>query len=333
MNSKWFYLIIFIHLTMVFAVSCKKDPIHIGLAKYNNAPSNNFLEERIVSIVRKQHPEAEFELKDAGGNTENARQIAAEFAQNSELVLRLAIDTPIAQSFAEESGSPIIYAAVTDPESAGILSSNSPITGYSDAVPVGTAIQKIQALMPELDSLGQIESVEEASSRYITGLIRYRANLAGISLVRASILYNTDQISDAVSTLASDQVGVLYLANSSLLFENIETVMRVANRNLLPVVSSDPLSARGSGVLLAYGANYEKMAQAVADLVIQYLAAQNDEQKAALFTDTVHLLEGEDATQIYFDPQAAESLGLEPPAELLSESGNSETAETAPAEN
>ncbi|MEM9425030.1 MAG: hypothetical protein AAF975_09635, partial [Spirochaetota bacterium] len=126
MSKVWYYWGAI--LGWVFLISCEKEPIHIGIAKYIASPANNLLSERIVSIVSEKYPAVVFVSENADGRTENLEKISLSFAADSQLKLRIAIDTPMAQSFAEESGAPIIYTGVTDPENALLTQSTSPIT-------------------------------------------------------------------------------------------------------------------------------------------------------------------------------------------------------------
>ncbi|MEM9424345.1 MAG: ABC transporter substrate binding protein, partial [Spirochaetota bacterium] len=195
---------------------------------------------------------------------------------------------------------------------------------YSDAVSIETFFQYIKTLMPRLSLLGQIESMGEPDSRYITGVIRYRAAIADIDSTKTSIMRNIRQIPDAVNALVSkgEKVEVLYLANSSYLFRNLDTVVKIANRNSVPVVSSDPISAAGSGVIFAYGPNYAKLAEATADLIIQFLGAESEAQQQDLFAEKVRVIEGDDAAQVYVDAAAAAQFGITIPPEILALSRN-----------
>ncbi|WGK68719.1 ABC transporter substrate binding protein [Candidatus Haliotispira prima] len=328
MNEKRHYFGAVLFLAAVIAIGCKKEPVYIGLAKYNASPSNNLLADRIMAIVSEKHPEVVFESENGEGDTEKIEQISAAFAGDARLQLRIAIDGPIAERFAEDAGAPIIYAGVTDPESAGLLSGSNQITGYSDAVSVENAFFDIMAMMPELDNLGQIESANESNSQYIKGVIRYRSALAGINSVKTTLIRNVGQISDAVSALVSTdaRVDALYLANSSDLFENVGTIVQIANRNLVPIFSSDPVSSAGTGVMFSYGANYHKMAEATADLIIRYIEAQAEEEKEAIFARNVRTQDGDEAAQVYVDEEVAKKFGVTVPEYILAKAGTSATA-------
>ncbi len=320
MNEKWNYFSILPALVVIVALTaCKKEPVHIGLAKYNDSPSNNLLTERIMAIVNKKHPEVIFAQENAEGHTDRIEEISTQFAANTELKLRVAVDAPIAQAFAEDDGAPIIYVGVTDPESAGLLESSSPITGYKDPVSTENAFKELLAIMPDLSLLGQIESLNEANSAYMTGVVRYRAAIAGINSTKTTVISNIAQITDAVSALVAldDKVDVLYLANSSLLFKDLANIVEIANRNLVPVVTSDSVSAANAGVMLAYGPNYAQMAEATANLLIQFLEAQDDEARQAIFAEKDHTLEGADASELYIDPAVVRQFGYSVPAEVL----------------
>lgn len=106
----------------------------------------------------------------AQGDQSNLNAIAADL-MNDEVDLIIPIATPTAlviQNATAESGTPVVFSAVSDPVGAGLVASmdapGSNITGTSDALDTHNIFKLIETINPELDKVGLLYDASQDSS-------------------------------------------------------------------------------------------------------------------------------------------------------------------------
>jgi putative ABC transport system substrate-binding protein len=144
----------------------------IGITQIVDHPSLNAIREGIVEELATQgFKEGEgftILFESAQGNPTTAIQIAQKFASLS-LDAVVPISTPSAQAVVHQiKTSPIVFAAITDPIEAKIVSSlNHPggnVTGVSDMPPLLEQLNMITTCVPHLKVLGVVYNPGEANS-------------------------------------------------------------------------------------------------------------------------------------------------------------------------
>ena len=123
----------------------------IGISQIVEHPSLDAIRGGIYKALEdngfKDGENIEIEFLNAQGSMENTMAIATEFA-NDKKDLVIGITTPSSQALLNKiDDTPIIYSAVTDPVSAGLVGSN--ITGVSDMTPVKKQLELLIKLLPE----------------------------------------------------------------------------------------------------------------------------------------------------------------------------------------
>lgn len=104
----------------------------------------------------------QLDFQSAQGNTATAGQIAKKFAGNNPDVI-ITIGTPSAQSMVAATRKiPIVFAAVTDPVAAKLVTSWEPsktnVTGVSDELPLQPQIDLMKQVVPNLKTVGYVYS-------------------------------------------------------------------------------------------------------------------------------------------------------------------------------
>jgi putative ABC transport system substrate-binding protein len=186
-----------------------------------------------------------------------ARTICKKFVtDNKDLIY--AIATPASQVAAKETTTiPIIFNAVTDPVKAGLVkgidSSGNNVTGVSDFIPVKSQIELLLKIAPHVKKLGIIYNAGEDNSRVLVEITRGVAKELKLELVDATVT-NTGEVFAATQTLVG-RVDGIYTIQDNTVISALESVLKVANKNRIPVLVPGAPSVERGG-LATVGTDY-----------------------------------------------------------------------------
>ena len=135
----------------------------IGITQIASHPALDNARKGFEDAFKEAGVDADFDEKNANGETANANLIANNFA-SSKVDLIYAIATSTAQTAVQSTSSiPIVFAAITDPKSAGILKPN--VTGVSDRMDVAEQMKLLKRLDGKIKSVGVIYNSSEPNSK------------------------------------------------------------------------------------------------------------------------------------------------------------------------
>jgi putative ABC transport system substrate-binding protein len=248
---------------LVLAMACP------GFAKTYNVSVNQFVEHPSLDAVLqgfkdslKAHGvEAKYSVHNAKANMDKCNQIAASIAAESpDLVL--AIATPSAQACAVATkkspilaGSPLLFTAITDPVGAGLVDNlerpGKNITGVSDMLPVTQHVAMMRRFYPELKKLGMIYNPREANSKSVVAMVKAEGKKHGFEVVEAMVGKPSD-VQQAAKSLVG-KVDAVYLSTDNTVISALESVIKVSEKDKLPLFSADVDSVkRGTVAALAF---------------------------------------------------------------------------------
>jgi putative ABC transport system substrate-binding protein len=248
---------------LVLAMACP------GFAKTYNVSVNQFVEHPSLDAVLqgfkdslKAHGvEAKYSVHNAKANMDKCNQIAASIAAESpDLVL--AIATPSAQACAVATkkspilaGSPLLFTAITDPVGAGLVDNlerpGKNITGVSDMLPVAQHVAMMRRFYPELKKLGMIYNPREANSKSVVAMVKAEGEKHGFEVVEAMVGKPSD-VQQAAKSLVG-KVDAVYLSTDNTVISALESVIKVSEKDKLPLFSADVDSVkRGTVAALAF---------------------------------------------------------------------------------
>ncbi len=253
----------FVTVAIVLVLACP------GFAKTYSVSVNQFVEHPSLDAVLKgfqdslkaQGVEARYSVHNAQANMATANQIASQIAgENPDLVL--AIATPSAQASALATkkspilaGSPLLFTAITDPVSAGLVDDlekpGKNITGVSDMLPVGQHMSMLRRFYPELKKLGMIYNAGEANSKTTVAMVKAEGARSGFEVVEATVAKTSD-VYQAAKALVG-KVDAVYLPTDNTVISALESVVKVCEQEKLPLFSADVDSVkRGTVAALAF---------------------------------------------------------------------------------
>lgn len=288
------------------------ESIKVGVATILSHPALDAAQQGFIDALAEagyvEGENAEFDLQNAQGDQSTLTNIANTFA-SSDYDGFLAIATPTAQSLANViTDRPIVFAAVTDPVEAGLVSSweepDANITGVSDLNPMKEQLELIKEALPEVATVGIVYSSGEVNSEVQVKEAEEAAADMGIEILKATVT-NSSEVQQAAESL---DVDAYLIPTDNTVVSAAESLIQVAEQKQKPVFASDE-STMERGAAAGLSVNY----------------TQQGVDAAAVF---LKMLEGTPAsdipveTQTEFDlfvnPAAAEKQGLTLPESIVS---------------
>ena len=181
-----------------------------------------------------------------GDNVVINRQIGSdtsEFAaQNYDMIV--AIATPAASSAvaaAEDKDIPVVFCAVSDPMSIGLVESMEKpgfnCSGTSDVLDMAAQVKLIRAMQPDVKKIGVLYTTSEANSITQLGLLEEAAKAYGIEII-ASGIQNDADIPAAATALAA-KVDCFNNFTDNKVVNNLSVVLEATNAAGIPVYGSE----------------------------------------------------------------------------------------------
>lgn len=217
-----------------------------------------FLDE-MSKLGYKDGENIKFIQTNAQGDNSTAVGIAKKYV-NDKCDLIFAITTPTAQICANEikgTNIPMVFGAVTDPVSAGLVATmqnpGGNITGTSDKWPTDAQFDLLLRLIPNVKRIGVVYNPGENNSEINMKEIENVCLNKGLELIKVSVT-NTSEVYAAAQSLVG-RIDAFYVSADNTVITAMDAVIKVSEKNkipLLPGVSSN-VEQGGFGTL---GPNY-----------------------------------------------------------------------------
>jgi len=251
----------------------------------------------------KEGDTVQYTVKNANGDPNLAVTIVRDLQLENPDVL-VAITTPVAQVAAKEARVPVVFSAVTDPVSAGVVKSlttpPAAVTGVSDAWPYKEQLALAREIVPSARRLGVVFNPGEAASQYGIAQIRKIAPAAGFVVVEIPVS-NAQEILGALR-LQIRNVDAVYLSSDNTVIQGLPAALRVSLDNRKPLFVGDSGTVEKGG-LGAVSVGYAGVGRATGDLVARVLAGER--------SIPIVVAQGD---EVYLNLDTARRIGLEIPA-------------------
>lgn len=183
------------------------------------------------------------DYNNAQGDSTNNLSIAQKIGgKSNDLVL--AITTPTAQAIVQQvKNSPVLFAAVTDPLGAKIVSNldkpGGNVSGASDTNPEATVqlVNFITTNFKNVKNVGIVINQGEPNAVVMADRAEKELAKSGVKLVRAPIT-NTSEVKQAAESLVG-RVDAYYITLDNMVVSGVDALIQTANKNHLPLFSSD----------------------------------------------------------------------------------------------
>jgi putative ABC transport system substrate-binding protein len=245
----------------------------IGITQIVDHPSLNDIRKGIIEeLAHAGYQEGEnltIIYENAQGNPTTASQIAHKF-QSLPLDVIVPISTPSAQAIVRQiKDTPIIFAAISDPLEAKIVSSlehpGGNVTGVADIPPVKEQLNFIMECLPNLKVLGFLYNPGEVNNVIFLKSLEEAAKKKNIKILKASASKTAD-IQAAVNSIIGD-IDALFIGNDNTIVSGLEAVIKASLKAKKPFFVSDPDSVN-RGALAAYAYDQRKIGRQVGRMVL-----------------------------------------------------------------
>lgn len=230
------------------------------------------IRDTIVSKLNASGKQVEITTENANGDTSALTTILSNCkAQGVDLVIPIATSTAqSAKTVFEDSGLPIVFAAVSDPVAAGLTGEGCQnITGVSNNIPAAEIVKLIFNFQPDCQKIGFLYTSSETNSVSTINAAKAYCDQEGIAYEEASIA-NLSELQTAVETLLSRGVDALYTGNDNSIASAMATYTDAAYAKGVPVYcGADSMVADGGFATI--GVNYVQLGNQVANLALKVL--------------------------------------------------------------
>jgi len=247
----------------------------IGITQIVEHPALDNAVDGFMQALADAGLEVRYDRQNAQGDMSTALMIAQKFA-NSRVDLVLAVATPTAQAAANViKDIPILITAVTDPESAGLVRSNSlsgtNVCGTSDLNPVDRQLALFKQLNRPVSKVGVLYNAGETNSVVQVEMAKQEAKKLGLTLVEAAVS-NSSEVYQAALSLVG-RVDGIYVPTDNTVVSAFESVAKVAADNNLPVITGEDNSVERGG-LATVGIDYYRLGYQTGEIAIRVLQGE-----------------------------------------------------------
>lgn len=176
---------------------------------------------------------------DPSNNTSIAQKIAAD-----KVDLALGIATPSAQALVQNvKDAPIVFAAVTDPVAAEIVSDlqkpGGNVTGASDTNPEATTklVEFIAANFPNVKTVGVVINEGETNAVVMAKKAEEELTKKGIKMIKAPVT-NSSEVKQAAESLVG-RADAFFITLDNMVVSGVDAIIQVAKDKKIPFFSSD----------------------------------------------------------------------------------------------
>lgn len=156
---------------------------------------------------------------------------------------------------------PVIFASVTDPQSANISDKSCGVSNYID---VEKQLDMICQILPNLNTLGMVYNPGEPFTEKILQLTQDACTKKGLTLL-TSAAPKTSDVGTATAAIAG-KVDAIFINNDNTALAAFPMIVKVCDGEKIPVFASD-VDVINQGALAVLGPNQYKIGVQTAQLV------------------------------------------------------------------
>lgn len=248
----------------------------IGIIQYMSHPSLDNCYNGVVEALKAS--DIDYEVNHQTGSSNSAAADCSTFAQNmvaDGCDMIIAIATPAATAaYAAVEGTdiPLIFCAVSDPVSAKLVKSiEKPgvnCTGTSDVLDMSAQVSLIQAMQPDVKSIGVLYTTSEQNSITQLKNLRKVCDKAGIKVVDSGVQNGSD-VPSAATALAS-KVDCINNFTDNNVVENLTVLLDAANAAKIPVYGSEEEQVK-NGCIASMSIDYVALGKTTGNMAVKVL--------------------------------------------------------------
>lgn len=238
--------------------------------------------------IKNTNPDVEIISKNANGDLTVVPSIIKSF-QDKKVDLIYAIATPAAQGAKNgEKEIPIIFNAVTDPESADLLENleepEGNITGVSDYFSIEAQLEEMISIFPDIKNVGVMFSTNEANSKFQIEELKKAAAGFGLNVVEVGV-NNINDVSTAIKTI-EPKIDIFMAITDNTVSSASTIIAESLKEAKIPSFASEEGPVE-NGILISAGVDYVDLGKKAAGMASEILGGKKVSEVPVVFsTDT-----------------------------------------------
>jgi len=253
------------------------------------------------------------EYQQANGNMPTQQQIAKKFVGEGADVI-VSITTPTSQAMAAATRDiPIVFATVTDPVKAKLITQykhpGGNITGVSDAAPIAEQLKLFRELVPNLKKIGFVYNPGLDSSKATLGWMQEQTKPLGIEVVE-SPAPTTNEVIPAARKLVG-KVDAIYVPNDTTVVAALETIVKIGQETKTPVFTGETRGVE-RGAVASLGLNYTEVGRLAGHMVAEILGGKKPGD-----IDAIIAYKKLPTFNVVLNKKSAEAMGVKIPDAVL----------------
>lgn len=264
----------------------------IGICNYvDDASLNQIVDNinaRLAEIESEQGITINVKYDNCNADANVMNQIIANFAADN-VDLMVGVATPVAmamQSATEDSKTPVVFAAVSDPVGAGLVASleepGSNVTGSSDNLDTNSVMNLIFAQNPDAKKIGLLYDVGQDSSTAAIEHAKAYLDDKGVEYVERTAT-TAEEVALAAQALVSDGVDAVFTpTDNTIMKAELAIYETFADAGIPHYTGADSFALNGA--FLGYGVDYANLGRETADMIASILTEGEDPATTPVIT-------------------------------------------------
>ncbi len=257
----------------------EQQTFRIGICNYvDDASLNQIVENiqtRLAEISKETGAQFEVDYDNCNADATVMEQIIANFQSNGADLL-VGVATPVAmrmQTATEDSQTPVVFAAVSDPIGAGLVQSleapGSNVTGTSDYLDTTAIMNLIFAANPDASKIGLLYDAGQDSSTAAIASAKAYLDENGIAYVEHTGS-TADEVMLAAQAMVADGVDAVFTpTDNSIMKAELAIYETFIDAGIPQYTGADSFALNGA--FLGYGVDYANLGRETADMIAEIL--------------------------------------------------------------
>ena len=262
-----------------FGQELEQQTFRIGICNYvDDASLNQIVENiqtRLTEISEETGAQFEIDYDNCNADATVMEQIIANFQSNGADLL-VGVATPVAmrmQTATEDSQTPVVFAAVSDPIGAGLVQSleapGSNVTGTSDYLDTTAIMNLIFAANPDASKIGLLYDAGQDSSTAAIASAKAYLDENGIAYVEHTGS-TADEVMLAAQAMVADGVDAVFTpTDNSIMKAELAIYETFIDAGIPQYTGADSFALNGA--FLGYGVDYANLGRETADMIAEIL--------------------------------------------------------------
>ena len=256
-----------------------QQTFRVGICNYvDDASLNQIVENiqtRLAEISEETGTQFEIDYDNCNADATVMEQIIANFQSNGADLL-VGVATPVAmrmQTATEDSQTPVVFAAVSDPIGAGLVQSletpGSNVTGTSDYLDTTAIMNLIFAADPDASKIGLLYDAGQDSSTAAIASAKAYLDEKGVTYVEHTGS-TADEVMLAAQAMVADGVDAVFTpTDNSIMKAELAIYETFIDAGIPQYTGADSFALNGA--FLGYGVDYANLGRETADMIADIL--------------------------------------------------------------